>query len=684
MSVNFAGIEIARSGLYVNERGLFVTGHNLSNVNTPGYVRQQAIICDAQYQNDAKYQVGLGADIQKVRQIRHSFLDNIYRTESQSLGYWEARQKTFSDIQAFMGEPLNEGLQNVMSEYWDSWQELSKQPESLTARALVRQRGEAMVQYINNLGNELDKMQNDLDSEIKVRTEEINTLTDKIAKLNVKILSCEASGDTANDLRDERNLYIDRISKLVDCDANEMQDGQVDITVGGYFLVNKGTSERLTMMSNKPGSTFSVPAFEGSGIILPIKSGTLKGLMESRGEVLGTQGSFENGSPNDKIDLIFAFNTNDTAAQRDELYNNIDAIVKDYTDRGIGIRLGFVTFDDTGMTSPTSFEAVSLNSDGVYVPDVASFKTNIDGIAFSGSGLPGEGIAALQDAEIAANNADALSEWRNTSKQIVLYTDSGMDTEGLADLSGRFRNDRVRTMVVSDSSQKASLSALAELSGDRFIESDTSMGEDIIEDVSESVRNSIYGNETTSNNIIPDLKNRLNLLINALTREVNSLHNNGITLNGSKGSDFFVPINPYYPMQMGNIQINPNLSDLNNIVSSINGLVGDNTVAVEIADLRNNAFLGPTSGIQDMDDYYRSIIEELGNKGAESQSAAEGQASLVNSADNSRLAIMNVSMDEEMSNMMKYQYAYNAAARVLNIFDEMYDSIVNRLGLVGR
>lgn len=684
MSVGFASLDIVRSGLYVSERALDVTGHNLANVNTPGYVRQQAVICDARYQQDPKYQLGLGADIQQIRQIRHSFMDNIYRQESQGLGYWETRQKTFSDIESIMGEPLSEGLQSVMNNYWDSWQELSKQPESLTTRALVSQRGEAMVQYINNLGSQLDAMQKDLDSELKVRIDEINNITGSIARLNVKILSVEATGDSANDLRDQRNLYIDRISKLVDCEVNEMQDGQIDITIGGYYLVDKGVNERLTTVENKKGSLFSAPALEKTGTIIPVKNGILKGLMESRGEVAGAIGSFENGCPNDKVDLIFAFNTNDTDAQRDNLYDNIDSIVKEYTNKGIGVRLGYVTFDDTGMTSPTTFEAVSLNSKGVYVPDITSFKANINAIAFSGTGTAGVGVAALKDAENAAKTADALSDWRNTSKQIILFSDSGMDTTGLTELSNQFKNDRVRTTVFSDSTNRSSLSILAELSGDRFVASDTSTSADIVSDISESVRNSINGNIITSNNIIPDLKNRLNLLINTLAREVNSMHKSGITLDGTEGSDFFVPINPYYPIQMGNIMLNPKLSNLNNIVSSSNGSDGDNTIAQNIADLRHNAILGRTASIQNMDDFYRSIVGEVGNGGWEANGAATGQTNLVNSADNFRQSIMNVSMDEEMTNMMKYQFAYNAAARVLNVFDEMFDSIVNRLGLVGR
>lgn len=690
MGVGFASIEIARSGLTVNERGLSVTSQNISNVNTAGYVRQQAVLSDAAYHLDNEFQYGLGSDIQKIRQIRHSFLDNIYRQESQSLGYWEARQKTLSEIQSLLGEPLNEGMQNSMNNFWDSWQELSKAPESLTTRALVKQRGEALVQYVNHMGAQFDKMQADLDSEIKVRVQEVNSLTQKIAELNVEILSVETSKDTANDLRDERNLAIDRLSKLVDCDVYETQDGQIDVTIGGYFLVSKGINDRVKTVENKEGSLFTAVAFEESGIIIPVGNGTIKGLMESRGEVEGTIGSFENGSPNDKIDLVFAFNTNDTATRRDELYDNIDSIVNFYTNKGIGVRLGYVTFNETGMTSPTTFETSTKDINGVYVPDVSAFKSHIGsttlgtGISFTGSGATSVGVEALKDAQTASENANMITDWRNTSTQVILYSDGSIDNTGLGLLAQQFKEGKVRTTVISDISNKEDLGMFAEVTGDRFVENNSFTGEEIIEEVSESVRASISGNVPDTLNIIPDFKSRLNTLVNALTREVNSLHRNGVTLNGSTGEDFFVPINPFYPMQMGNIQINPKLADLNYLVSSVNGSVGDNTVATAISDLRHSSILGKTSQIQNMDDFYRAVIGEVGNRGSEADNATNGQTSLVNSADNARLSIMNVSMDEEMTNMMKYQHAYNAAARVLNVFDEMFEAIVNRLGLVGR
>jgi flagellar hook-associated protein 1 FlgK len=167
----------------------------------------------------------LGSELisRRYRQIRHTFLDNIYRQENTTLGYWEARQKTYVDLQAIMAEPMESGLQNVLNQFWDSWQELSKEPDSLTVRALVRQRTEALIQQINHMGSQLDRLQNDLNSEITVRIDEVNEITREIAKLNVAILKSEVSGDTASDYRDQRNTLIDRLTKLVKVDVNEMQ-----------------------------------------------------------------------------------------------------------------------------------------------------------------------------------------------------------------------------------------------------------------------------------------------------------------------------------------------------------------------------------------------------------------------------------------------------------------------------
>jgi len=189
-----------------------------------------------------------------------------------------------------------------------------------------------------------------------------------------------------------------------------------------------------------------------------------------------------------------------------------------------------------------------------------------------------------------------------------------------------------------------------------------------------------------SMNIVSDMKRRLNAMANTMLREINYLHRSGMTMKDppTYGTDFFVTINSGRPLEMGNIRLNPNLSDLSNIAASKTGARGDNSNALEIANLRNKSLIFSKPGIMSLDDYYQDIILHMGNNGSDSSRIAESQSKLVESADAARQAITGVSMDEEMTNMMKYKFAYDAASRVLNIIDSMMETVVNRLGMVGR
>jgi len=690
MGVSFASYEIARSGLFVNERGLYVTGHNISNVNTPGYVRQQAMITTAQYKTENnKYgllQYGLGADIQQIRQIRHTFLDSIYRQESTTLGYWESRSKTLQDVQSILGEPMGAGLQNVMNQFWDSWQELSKAPDNLTVRALVRQRGEALVHHANHVGSQLTKLQNDLNSEISVRINEINELTSKIARLNEEIAKVEVSGDSANDFRDQRNSAVDRLCKLANVDVTEMQDGQLAITLGGYFLVTKSSSKRLYAAESQSGGLFYVPKLEGTNIEVPVKGGILKGLMESRGEVFGATGSVENGSPYDKVDLVFAINRNMTPAQRDGIKANAARMINDFNARGINVRLGYVEFDGTGYYS-YNYGTGTYDNGPAFVSSPAQFDDIMDNhIGAYGGGPAAQGLDAIR----ASENMDFRE---NALKHIVLVNDSVLSeaTTSVAALVNELDINRIGVSVIGSTggAVEAQLEPLAEETGNSYhnINDYATLDPDfsgLLDNQYIDIRDRIYGNIFSSTNIISDVRNQLNLLINVMAREVNSLHRSGSTLRGMPGQDFFTTIDSDYPIEMGNIRLNNNLLDLNNIVASAGGANGDNTIALKIANMRHNPLVGKAAEALSLDDFYRSLILKVGNDGNDSGRIAENQGKLVQSADNQRQSITGVSMDEEMTNMMKYKFAYDASSRVINIMDEMIDTVISRMGLAGR
>ena len=187
MSISFFGFDTAVSGLTANQRALEVTGHNVANLGTPGYSRQNTILASAYPRTYGNWRVEMGVDIQQIRQIRHTFNDNIYRAQSNNLGYWEARSKAVKDIESILGEPMMQGFQAALNNFWDAFQELSKAPESLTVRALVRQRADSLVKHLNQVGSKINKLQSDLNEEIRVRINEVNDITEQIAELTLKL-----------------------------------------------------------------------------------------------------------------------------------------------------------------------------------------------------------------------------------------------------------------------------------------------------------------------------------------------------------------------------------------------------------------------------------------------------------------------------------------------------------------
>lgn len=687
MPVSFASYEIPRSGLWTNERGLTVTGHNIANVNTPGFVRQQAVLATASYVTEFSkgkdYQLGLGSDIQQVRQIRNSFLDGIYRQESVTQGYWSTINKTYEDIQSIMGEPMGTGLQATMDSFWNSWQELSKQPDSLTVRALVRQQGGAFVQQVNHLGDQLDKLQNDLNSELKVRIDELNNITSQISSLNLNILTSEITSDSANDYRDQRNTLLDKLSKLANVDINEMQDGQVDVTLGGYFLVQKGVHTNLTADYSPTSGLFYVPVLAGTNIEVPVKNGVLKGILESRGEVQALKGSPSNGSPHNVADINFVIDTSDTSASYlNKIQSNIASYINELNTTGMDYNLNLIKYDGTGSTLV-----------GSYGNNVVSFTAALNNPALiSTSANTGNNFASV------VNLIDSGVTYRpGSNKYALIFTAESVDGNGTTttDVSPyltKLLSKDINTSIITSRTYYSDGDNMTESGWDSITTATKGKLYDIndpnfskmLEDVAMNNVNNGISNISSTANILPDLKKRLNALVNIITREINQMHTRGTTLTGATGQDFFVRISNSEPFEMGNIKLNDNLLDLNYIVSSANGFAGDNTVALEIANLRHGMHMTDENGILSIDDYYQSIILGVGNNGANASRISSNQNSLVQSADNYRQSIVGVSMDEEMSNMMKYKFAYNAAAKALNAVDQMIESVITRLGLVGR
>lgn len=206
--------------------------------------------------------------------------------------------------------------------------------------------------------------------------------------------------------------------------------------------------------------------------------------------------------------------------------------------------------------------------------------------------------------------------------------------------------------------------------------------------------------------LVPEFIDRLNELAGAIVIETNKLHREGYSLiqgensgESGSGNDFFAPLGPEpvewakYIEVCADILANPKKiaaaekptwglpADGDDTSPLLATNFGDGRNALKIAQLKHQMII---DGIMTMDDFWRSLTSTLGVQGQQAYRMVENQENLVGELDNKRQSISGVSLDEEMTNMIRYQHAYNAAARFINTIDEQLELVVNRLGLVGR
>ncbi|MFY4775080.1 flagellar hook-associated protein FlgK [Metabacillus sp. RGM 3146] len=310
MTSTFFGLETARRGMTTQQGALYTTGHNISNANTPGYTRQrvnfqQTEPYPAPGLNASKIpgQIGTGVEAGSVERVREGILDLQYRGENTKLGYWDSRSEALQKMEEIMNEPSDTGLANTMDQFWQSLQDLAVNPTNAGARAVVRQRGEAVSETFNYLSNSLTSVRGDLKSEVDVSAKQIESIGRQINNLNDQISSVEPNGYLPNDLYDERDRLIDQLSSLVKVDVtytgsggNSLATAQGVATVKivgsnntavGTLVDGPGkTSASVSVSYNSDGLASGLTVGSGTVNFDQLdKSGKLKSLVDSFGYV---------------------------------------------------------------------------------------------------------------------------------------------------------------------------------------------------------------------------------------------------------------------------------------------------------------------------------------------------------------------------------------------------------------
>lgn len=717
-----SSLSIASSGMWAAQGALSVVGHNLANVDTIGYSRQSVLQSDWSYLNTSAGQIGYGTTISSVRQIRNEFLDIQYRSEVTKATYYTAKVDAGQQIETLLGELQSEyTTESVITDLWDSLNELSSDPSALENRGNFISSAITLVDKMGVVYDGLIEYQNNLNESVKDMVDELNYYVEEIDRLSNLIKSSEATGANANDYRDARNNCMDALAEICDVDYRQKVDGSIDITLEGYPLLSNGMINEVGLKYTTADCSFVEPVFTSSDKILPYdsKAKTLYDLTDSIDTAKGEDGGLLKGTlvarglcPVDYTTLESLVSSDDflrAGAPDPADYDGVDdpayqAAVSAFTAGtnfldSLVSELGFLPSapvapnpsDYTGGTDSVSYQADLIT----YYAEIESFNATR---TFDAPVAP-DPSDYIDSAEYQADYDAYLSEvttYNDNMQSLTMPTDTSSPTYNLE--MAQYQEDMIAYNNYLDKYTEYSENpTLYDYNYDRMLFNCTEstvpvlmqnldqIFHDIVTMINDAVAPVDHNSDTAPAGVDEDNTQFMEIFVRK-----SSDYEDRYDADGNYLVEDLSNKSSLYSIR--NVEINPELLDpsgYNKIGFSSIDNPSDNTVVNGLIDEWDSATCklpdGPDEEYEalSIDEAYNLMVTLNATATAEDNTFLEAQIVMVNSVENSRLAVMGVSLDEEMANMTIYQNAYEASARVFTVIDEMLDRLINGTGRVG-
>jgi flagellar hook-associated protein 1 FlgK len=369
-------LEIGKRALLADREVLNTIGHNITNVNTEGYSRQRANLRPTLPMDNALYgQTGTGITVESITRARDQLLDSQVRSENASLGRWEQEDSALSEIQNLFAEPSDSGFSDMLAEFWDAWDDLANNPADYSARAVLRERSQVIIDKLNGFDGDLRVLEEKFNREFLDLVEECKSYANAIADLNIKIRTAESGGQNANDLRDLRDLALDNLSKIIEIKYIENDDGSVNVYLGGDIFIQGDIVRQITTLSSARNNVvIDELLFQDNLKNITMASGKLKGLLEAR--------DVETENVRSRLDefaLGLVENINTIHRQGYGLNGNtgVDFFDSDSTSAG-NIRLGSMILNDLDNIAAGKTNAPGDNSNALDIASLSEALTMND------------------------------------------------------------------------------------------------------------------------------------------------------------------------------------------------------------------------------------------------------------------------------------------------------------------
>ncbi|MBQ7934647.1 MAG: flagellar hook-associated protein FlgK [Lachnospiraceae bacterium] len=566
---------IGTSGLQTSQNALNTTAHNLSNVDTVGYTRQQ-VQQAAKFYNTiavmpnsvANQQTGLGVEYARVKQVRDYFLDKTYRLEVGRSEFYQVSTEVMEEVESQLGELNGEAFQTTLTDLWTAIEELSKDPSSSVTQGLLVQRASEFVERATAVYTGLTSYQDNLNRQVAQQVNKINDYGNKILTLNDKIRSIESGGvEQANDLRDTRNKILDELAELADITVGEDVYGNVTVQIEGVDFV-KGNNcyeigldvdettgfytpfwpQNASFIVNANGTrAYNIDGAEVFDLNREISAdmgtdiGGLKAMLLARGD---HRADYTDIKPENYAKVAPSVLMN-IQGEFDQLVHNVISAINDILSEAAGVTKGNLTLQD-----------------GTVLEGVSYFPQDVGGYLRGETGVPLQLFTKItSDGYDKVTGADGKEYW-------VLRE----EIEGKQDTLYSIKNLEVNAELMQNPARLG------------FIKPDGSVDNDTMEALKKAFEEEKY-------------------------------------------------------------TLNPNV--------------------------RKNV---------DFVTYYTDLVSQIANSGSVYRSIYENQQNTVESTDSARQQILAVSSDEELSNMINCQNAFNASSRYINVISEMLQHLISTLG----
>ncbi len=643
-------LSIGQSGLVAAQVGLATAGHNIANAATPGYSRQVVVQGAAQAQNFGFGFMGQGAEIATVKRIYSEYLGVQVQSAQTAKSGLDSYYTQIRQIDNLLADPTT-GLSPALQEFFAGVQELSSNPASMPSRQAALSSAESLASRFQSLAGRLDEMAQGVNSQIQSSVGVINAYAEQIARLNDAISRSQgADGQPPNDLLDQRDQLILDLNKEIRATVVKQGDGNYNVFIGnGQPLVVGVTPSALTIQAsatNPERIEVAYRASNGSVVSLSetgLTGGKLGGLIEFRSKTLEPA---QNALGRVAVGLASTFNA------QHRLGVDLNGVAG-----GTFFTAAPPVVAASTANDPTSTAVITASIGNANALTTSDYRLQYDGTNYTLTRLSDNALVDTFD------NTD----FPRSVEGVTLNLASGMAVTGDSFL--------IRPTVNGASGLRVAITDPATIAAAAPIR--TAAG-------TNTGSGAISSGSVDAAYLTSPLGGPLTLTYGAGTNELSGFPaSQDVTVTSGGSSTVFAAGTPVTYTAGATISFGgvsfilsgaPDNGDTFTVTPSTSG-VGDNRNALLLGALQTANTLG--NGTTNFQGAYSQIVSQVGNKTRELEVTSSAAGKLLSEATLSVQNESGVNLDEEATNLLRYQQAYQAAGKVMQIASEMFDVLLS-------